>query len=237
PDNIDAFSDGLDADPGDVLLVVALREDARQRLFAQVGWLGPQLHALVQHYAREIRIDRDALERALEEQFQRPVDPSDAESAQLAMAASLFSPTRTPEQADILERLETLLALVEGWVDEVVAQVTAQRMPAAAGLIEMMRRRRASGGPAEQAWMTLVGMELRPRRARDAANLWAALRARDGGPARDAVWGHPDLMPKASDLDDPLGFADRSCQGESASELDEALAKILDEEGFGEDGR
>ncbi len=61
-----------------------------------------------------------------------------------------------PRQA-ALQRLEVTLALVEGWVDEVVGQATAERMPAAAKLQEAVRRRRAAGGPAEQTFASLVG--------------------------------------------------------------------------------
>ena len=50
------------------------------------------------------------------------------------MSGGLFEPESTPEQLKALERLETLLALIEGWVDEVVAQATKDRMPAAAPL-------------------------------------------------------------------------------------------------------
>ena len=92
-------------------------------------------------------------------------------------------------------RLETALALVEGWVDEVTATAALPHLPHAVALREMIRRRRAAGGPAEQTFATLVGLELRPRRSRDAAALWAQI-ARDGGTtARDAVWDHPDLLP------------------------------------------
>ena len=87
-------------------------------------------------------------------------------------------PERTPEQQHALDRLETLLAFVEGWVDEVVDQATRETMPAATSLAEAMRRRRAAGGPAEQTFASLVGLELRPRRMRDATSLWAALRDR-----------------------------------------------------------
>ena len=78
------------------------------------------------------------------------------------------------------------LALVEGWVDEVVGQATAERMPAATKLPEAVRRRRATGGPAEQTFASLVGLELRPRRLRDASTLWGSLRTRQGdrGPRR-----------------------------------------------------
>jgi uncharacterized protein (DUF2342 family) len=116
-------------------------------------------------------------------------------------------------------------------VDEVVAQVAGHRMPAAAGLTETLRRRRASGGPAESALKSLVGLELRPRRTRDAANLWAATRVARGAEARDATWAHPDLLPAAADLADPLGFAAEGHRPAGPDELDVELARLLDEEG------
>ncbi|MBN9375244.1 MAG: zinc-dependent metalloprotease, partial [Cellulomonas sp.] len=86
----------------------------------------------------------------------------------------------------------------------------------------------AAGGPAEQTLATLVGLQLRPRRLRDAAALWAAIAAERGQSGRDAVWQHPDLMPTAADLDDPAGYAarQREADAESAA-LDAAIAEIL----------
>lgn len=231
PTNIGDFSEGLSADPADVLLFLAIREAARQRLFGAVGWLGPQLLALVEHYARDISIDPDALEQAIESQLNSAMTAGELENAGNALAGSLFAPQRTEEQVEVLARLENLLALVEGWVDEVVAQVAGQRMPSAAGLTETLRRRRASGGPAESALKSLVGLELRPRRTRDAANLWAATRVARGAEARDATWAHPDLLPTAADLADPLGFAAEGHRAASPDDLDVELARLLDEEG------
>ncbi len=234
PVNVDAFADGLAADDNDVLLYLAIREAARQRLFAAVSWLGPQLLALIEHYAREITIDPDALAEAIENQLGASMSTADLERAGEAVARSLFAPQQTAEQKEVLARLETLLALVEGWVDEVTAQVTEPRMPAAAALTEMLRRRRAAGGPAETALRNLVGLELRPRRTRDAANLWAAIRTTRGIEGRDAVWSHPDLVPDAAALDDPLGFADPQGSSSAPDSLDAELERLLDEEGRGE---
>src|SRR5690606_1618315 len=110
------------------------------------------------------------------------------EAMQQALSGGLFEPKRTPAQEAALQRLETTLALVEGWVDEVVNQATAERMPTAGKLQEAVRRRRAAGGPAEETFAALVGLELRPRRLRDASTLWGSLRARQGVEARDLVW-------------------------------------------------
>ena len=150
---------------------------------------------------------------------------------QEAFEGGLFELQKTPAQQAALSRLEITLALVEGWVDEVVGQATAERMPAAAKLQEAVRRRRAAGGPAEQTFASLVGLELRPRRLRDASTLWGSLRSRQGAEARDGVWAHPDLLPTAADLDDPLGFREDAAAPEELSartEFDAGLADLLD---------
>jgi putative hydrolase len=154
---------------------------------------------------------------------------------QEALEGGLFEPQKTPAQEAALTRLETTLALVEGWVDEVVSQATAERMPSAGKLQEAVRRRRAAGGPAEQTFAALVGLELRPRRLRDASTLWGSLRARQGQQARDAVWAHPDLLPTPTDLDDPLGFREGLEEPEALTdaEFDAALADLLDGESGG----
>ncbi len=225
--NVLSYADGLDLPERDVVLYHALREAARQRLFASVGWVGPQLVALVLHYAREISLDPEAFERSIGETLGS--SPDDLARLSDELGRTLFSPAKTQVQTEILGRLETLLALVEGWVDDVVAQATGTYMPAAAALAETVRRRRAAGGPAEQTLAHLVGLELRPRRLRDAANLWAAYRSRYGLEARDAVWRHPDVVPTAADLDDPLGFVDGR-DNAGTDDLDAELAKLLDAE-------
>lgn len=223
PANVKAFGEGLEQTEADVLLYVVLRECAHHRLFRHAPWLRPALVAAIEDYGRGTRIDVSAIESKI-----HGLDPSRPEDLQEALAGGLFEPERTPEQQRALDRLETLLALVEGWIDEVVTRATAEKMPAATSLAEAMRRRRAAGGPAEDTFASLVGLELRPRKLREAATLWAALRDRKGSAARDAVWSHPDLMPSAADLDDPLDFA----QGERAGasdDFDAALTKLLDD--------
>ena len=203
PQNVAAFGEGLERRADEVRLYLALREAAHQRLFAHVPWLRQRLLDTVESYARGISVDLSSIERAMSE-----IDPTNPESMQNALAGGVFTPEETPEQQAALRRLETLLALVEGWVDAVVAAAASERMPGADALRETSRRRRASGGPAEQTFATLVGLELRPRRLREAAALWWAVTEKHGVSGRDAVWAHPDLLPTADDLDDPLGFAD-----------------------------
>ena len=98
------------------------------------------------------------------------------------------------------------MALVEGWVSTVVEAAAKDRLPQAGALAEAIRRRRATGGPAERTFATLVGLELRPRRLREAAAIWHGLTTERGVSGRDGIWAHPDLLPTADDFDDPDGF-------------------------------
>ncbi|MGA8847396.1 MAG: zinc-dependent metalloprotease [Nocardioides sp.] len=229
PLNVTAFAEGLDVSEDDVRLYLALREAAHHRLFSHAPWLREHLMAAVTDYAGGVEINAEALQQRMEEQL-RGVDPANPESVQQLLEGGLFDLPRSPAQSAALERLEIALALVEGWVDEVVSQAASERMPTATKLQELVRRRRAAGGPAEQTFSALVGLELRPRRLRDASTLWASLRTRQGPEARDGVWTHAHLLPTSSDLDDPLGFREDAAAPEALDEadFDAELRKLLD---------
>lgn len=225
PLNVAAFGKDLGVPHEEVRLYLALREAAHQRLFAHVPWLRSHLFGAVEGYARGIKVDTGKLEDAV-----GGLDPSNPEQLQEALQQGMFQPEDTPEQKAALARLETALALVEGWVDAVVHEAAKTRLTSAGALRETLRRRRASGGPAEQTFATLIGLELRPRRLRDASRLWASLTDARGVDGRDGLWEHPDMLPTASDLDDPDGFVHR--EHLDFSELDKMLG-----EAAGRDGR
>lgn len=217
PAAVSDFAEGLDRETSEVTVFLAAREAAHHRLFAHVSWLRERLLGTVEEFARGIHVDTDALEN-----LAREIDPTDPQSIQrlLQSGSGLLQPRTTSEQQAALIRLETLLALIEGWVDVVVTDAVAERLPGADALRETLRRRRGSGGPAEQTFANLVGLELRPRKLRAAAQLWRELTDTRGVADRDALWEHPDLLPTAEDLDDPDGF------GRRAEDLDDPIAAL-----------
>lgn len=212
PRAIAEFSQGLSVDEDQVRLYLAAREAAHHRLYGAAPWLRDRVIALVQAYASAITVDFGEMEE-LAQKF----DPSDPSSMQelmsgQAISEGMFEPKITPGQESALRNLETLLALVEGWVDTIVTDAVGDRLPGAVALQETMRRRRASGGPSEQTFENLVGLQMRPRRLRAAAELWRAVGESRGTDGRDALWAHPDLLPGADDLDEPAGFVERDKQ-------------------------
>lgn len=224
PQNISAFAADLDIPEDEVLQFLAVRECAHHRLFASVPWLTSDLIHAVESYSAEIALDVEAIERAA-----RDMDLSHFDASASFLGADLFSANPTARQAAALERLETLLALVEGWVEVVTRQATAPYLPHCEALSELIRRRRASGSPTEAVLGNLVGLKLRPRQSRGAARLLTLVELDGGKAAREAVWRHPDLIPTASDLSEPESFLLLRDAIESESdEFDSDLEKLLD---------
>ena len=236
PANIAKFGEGLNIPEEEVAQYLAVRECAHARLFAAVPWLRHNLHVALQRYAEQIAIDPEAIASAA-----HSIDPSNPESITQAMENGVFASKPSKDQAASLERLETLLALIEGWVEVVTTEATRAYLPNAASLQEMVRRRRVTGSPAEALLTQLVGLELRPREARNAAQIFKKLQDSGGAEARDGAWSHPDKVPTTAHLADPESFfADEVEQ--SDTEFEDQLEALLSgtlgwDEGVPEDQR
>jgi putative hydrolase len=227
PDAIESLAEGLEQPRSEILTFLAAREAAHHRLFSHVPWLSSQLLNAVEAFAKGMKVDTSGLE-----EFTRGFNPeslTDPSAMEQLLNQGIFEPKATPEQVAALERLETLLALIDGWVQTVVNDALGDRIPGTSALSETLRRRRATGGPAEQTFATLVGLELRPRKLREAAALWERLTEAVGADARDAVWQHPDLLPGAEDLDEPAAFIDRIVGGDTSG-MEQAIADLQDDE-------
>ncbi|WP_234998665.1 zinc-dependent metalloprotease [Demequina sp. NBRC 110057] len=223
PTVIREFAAGLDLPDDEVLTFLALREAAHVRLFAAAPWLPGHLHNLIERYAAGISIDLEALDSAVSE-----IGVTDPAKLQAALTEGIFNPRHSESQEETLASIETLLALIEGWVDEVTLRAAAPHLGSIGALSEMLRRRRAAGGPAEDAFKTLLGLELRPRRMREAAALWREVTTRAGAESRDRVWSHPDMLPTSTDLDDRAAWVTRWVDGGGeADDVDRELEALL----------
>ncbi|WP_375383895.1 zinc-dependent metalloprotease [uncultured Microbacterium sp.] len=226
PQNFADFGRDLEIPEDQLALYIATRELAHARLFRHARWLRLHVMSQVNDFARGIHVDTEALEE-LASRF----DPSEPEELRRALESGALIPARSDAQNAALARLENLLATIEGWVDVVTEAATA-RLPSADRIAEAVRRRRAVGGPAEQALNSLVGLDLRPRRMREAAAMWRAVTDAVGIAARDALWDYPDLMPTPEDIDDPAALVARLEARERGDapvrdEFDDALDRLL----------
>lgn len=232
PQNITAFGEGLEIPEDQIALYLATRELAYARLYRHAKWLHLHVMSQITDFARGVTVDVEALEDVASR-----LDPSNPEELRAAIEGGELLPAQTEAQRESLARLENIIAIIDGWVDIVTNEATS-RLPDGVRLAEAARRRRAVGGPAEDALGALVGLKLRPRRMREAAAMWQKVTDAVGIAVRDSLWDYPDLQPTAADIDDPTALIERlqaGARGEApaADEFDEALARLLDGDDFG----
>jgi putative hydrolase len=221
PQNVNEFAKDLEIPKDQLLIFLAIRELSHARLFKQSKWLRDSVVSQIINYASGISIDSERMSE-LAEGF----DFSDQEKLRKALGNGDLLSDRTEEQKQALANIETTLALIEGWV-EAVTDFASKRLPQASALGEVQRRRRATSSPAQSTFSTLLGLELRPKRIREAAAMWIAVTEAVGAQKRDSVWDHPDLLPTSSDIDNPTALIARlrETQGDA---MDEELRKLLD---------
>jgi putative hydrolase len=163
-------------------------------------------------YGKGIRIDVEAIQRQAEDAMASgELDISNPDSISIAINQGMFMPEQSAQQAAALEKLEMALALIEGWVDHVVALAAKDRLPSFALLHEMQRRNRATNSPSQQLFASLLGLEVSPRKSRECAIFWGELFAlgseeNSGLEIRDHRWEDSALLPTLKDLADPEAF-------------------------------
>jgi putative hydrolase len=219
--NLAQIVEDLDEESDQVYFYLVIRELAHARLFKQSKWLRDYTVNLITAYAREITIDNSRIVE-MSENF----DPTDIGNIQKALETGALISPRTEAQTQALERIETVLALIEGWVDCVTQRATT-RLPRSAAIAEVVRRKRSSGGPAEKTFLTLIGLELRPRKLREASALWNAITDEVGIKKRDSIWSHPDLMPTDADIQNPKLLIQKLRSQGTDDAMDVALRDLL----------
>ncbi|CAB4337213.1 MAG: hypothetical protein F2851_03350 [Actinobacteria bacterium] len=209
PENIENWSNELEIPKSEVYIFHALREAAVARLFAHNPWIVSYIRSAIVDYGRGIHIDMDAITRHAEEAMQN-FDPSQTNpesgenSFTIALNSGVFTPEETPAQRAALSKLETALALVDGWTDDVSTLAAGERLPSLAQLREVYRRQRATNAPSQQLFKSLLGLEVRPRLAREAHAFWQKVRELKDVSARDQIWS--GILPSAEELLEPEKF-------------------------------
>jgi putative hydrolase len=209
PQNIQEWSDGLGIENSEVNLYLALREVAASRLFAKNIWLHTYLRDAITTYGKGITIDVESITRQAEEAMSSgEIDINNPQSINIALNSGLFTPQQSPAQELALTKLEMALALIEGWIDHVISQVASDRIPSFNALIENSRRRRATNSPMQQLFASLLGIEISPRKMREASAFWGEVKNLRGADGRDKCWEDPAFLPMPKDLADAKAFLD-----------------------------
>ena len=215
PQALRKFGAELQIPETEIAIYFALREAATVRLFESNPWLVAYMKAAIAEYGKGIHIDLEEIQRQAEESMRNiqenlELNPDNENPINLnaefslALNNGLFTPEETPQQAAALEKLETALALIDGWIEEVINLAASDRLPSLAALSELLRRERVSNSPIQQLFKALFNLEVSPRKVREATFFWSEVRKSKGLDARDKIWS--GLLPTAKELTDPIAF-------------------------------
>jgi putative hydrolase len=194
PENIESWGAETEIAKTEIYLFHALREGAIARLFEHNPWIVSYIRSAIVEYGAGIRIDLDAIQRQAEEAMQGAGE----ESFTIALDSGIFTPDETASQRQALSKLETVLALVDGWADDVATLAAGDRIPSITALRELHRRNRATSAPSQQLFKTMLGLEVSPKLSREASAFWNRVRELKGTSARDHIWS--GILPSATEM-------------------------------------
>ncbi len=203
--NCNAWGAELGIPEAELRYYLALREVAGVRLFNNVPWLREYITNAIKSYSDGIKVNIEKIQEGMSGMSVEGIGTS-PEALNEAIANGLFTTDETPSQKSAILRLETIAALIEGWIDEVSASAALDHLPALPALRESARRGRATGGPMQKAFAALIGLEISPRASRDAATFFNYIATNESISQRDELWGSPELLPTIEEITNPSSF-------------------------------
>ncbi len=199
PFNVNAFAADWSLPLDDVRLWVCLSELTHHSVIS-LPHVRNRLEALVDQYVRGFKADPSVLEERLGE-----VDPTNPASFQAVLGepAELLGALQTPEQRQVLTRVEALVAAIEGYVDHVMDTVGQGLLGSYGSLSEALRRRRVERSDGDQFVERLFGLELTQTQYDRGSTFVSGVVERAGEEGLSRLWHSERELPTAAEVDAP----------------------------------
>jgi putative hydrolase len=200
--NVDAFGDDWSIEPRDLRLWLCLHEIAHHAVLG-VPHLRGALERMIREYASGFRPDANALVDRL-----GGVDITDP-SAMAQLQEVLGDPEvvlgaiQTDEQRELLPRLESLVALVVGYVDHVMDAVGLRLITSYPMITEALRRRRVEADESDRFVARLFGLEIGQATYDAGASFVDGVVERAGADALEPLWRDERFLPTPNEIQAP----------------------------------
>jgi len=194
----------LAVDPGDFRRWVCLHEETHRAQFTSVAWLRPYVQRQMTEFLLASEIDPASMLnriRAAADAVSGAVRGGDGES--------LIEAMQTPRQREILDRLTSVMTLVEGHGDYVMDAVGPSVVPSVEQIRAKFNARRSSGNRGEQAIRRILGIDLKLRQYRQGSAFVRAVVEEAGMESFNRVWTSPDTLPSKAEFADPVRWLER----------------------------
>jgi coenzyme F420 biosynthesis associated uncharacterized protein len=204
--NIVLIERELGVDPTDFRRWVCLHEETHRTQFTSVAWLRPYVQEQMTAFLLASELDPASILNRVR---------SAAEA--VAGSGSLIEAIQTPRQREILERLTSVMTLVEGHGDYVMDAVGPSVVPSVAQIRERFSARRGSSGRIEQALRRILGIDLKMKQYEQGSHFVQTVVAQAGMATFNKVWTSPETLPRPNEIADPLAWLERVDGGHAAA--------------------
>ena len=204
--NIVAFEKNWSLPPIEFRQWLALHEVAHRFEFAR-PWIAEHLAELLRDFLSTLEIDPSELEQQLQ-----GIDPmGDPAGMQdfLEGDAGFFGPVLDGEQQLKLARIQSFLAIAEGFGDHLTHTLGAQMFSSYAKIDEAMRRYREDE-PTDPVFARLLGIEFTREHAALGRTFCDAVATQSSEAALGGLWDSADTLPSMPELREPMLWMARS---------------------------
>ena len=184
--------------PEDFALWVCVHEVTHRFQFAGVPWLRPHFFELVESYLESHELDAAALSARLRSAAVR--------LASRATPAGERNPIyllATEEQRRQLDRIQALMAVVEGHGNYVMDTVGAAVIPSFRRMRGVFERRREQTTALQRAINHAIGLEMKLRQYEMGQRFCNGVAALEGPAAFRHLWAAPENLPSLAELEEP----------------------------------
>jgi putative hydrolase len=199
PANLDAFAGEWSLAGDDLRLGVCIQEETLHAVLGRPHVRG-RLEELINEYVSRFEVDPDALEMSLGN-----IDPTDPAGLQAVLGnpETLLGAMRSPGQQETLSRIETLTAVISGYVDHVMDTTGRRLIGSYSQITEALRRRRVEAGEGDRFAARLLGLELSRGQYERGANFIRGVVERAGDDGLSRLWVDERELPTTAEVDAP----------------------------------
>jgi coenzyme F420 biosynthesis associated uncharacterized protein len=194
----------LGVNPHDFRRWVCLHEETHRTQFTSVPWL----RGYVQEQMTEFLLASDLDPATILGRLR-----SAADAVAGAVRDSVLEAIQTPRQREILDRLTSVMTLVEGHGDYVMDAVGPQVVPSVEQIRERFNERRGTAGRMERTLRRILGIDLKMKQYAQGSRFVKAVVDEAGMATFNKVWTSPQTLPTKDEFDRPELWLDRVGRG------------------------
>jgi coenzyme F420 biosynthesis associated uncharacterized protein len=184
---------------------IVLHEFTHVVQFTGVPWLRDHLGGLLRAYLDTVDVQITPGAAAGPASM-----PNIPELVERFREGGLMALIQNGEQRDLMDKLQPVMAVIEGYSEHVMDALGATLVPGYEKLREAMDRRRRSRSAPERLLQKLLGLDLKMRQYEHGKRFCDAVAAEVGIDGLNAVWRAPEDMPTLAEIDDPAAWIRRT---------------------------